>query len=284
MRYKELKVVFRTLPTEERCDIAVAELAEMGFDSFSTEGDTLSAYISFAEYDTHAGEIEAFRSDIGGEARTELCDMEDIDWNSAWEAAFTPIRVSDDCVVRAPFHPAPDVRYDLVIMPKMSFGTGHHATTCLMLRHLLETDAEGLDVLDMGSGTGVLAILAAKRGARHVDAVDIDEWAAENARENVAGNGVSGTVEVSLGDAAIIAGRRYDLILANINRNILLADMPAYVASLAPDGRLIISGFLGVDCDVLVGKASSLGLRELKRTDSDGWYSILFKRVAEPFL
>ncbi|MDE6482281.1 MAG: 50S ribosomal protein L11 methyltransferase [Rikenellaceae bacterium] len=279
MRYKELKITFRTAPTEERCDIAVAELAEIGFDSFSSEGDTLSAYISFAEYDAHAEEIEAFRSDIGGEARTELCDMEDIDWNSAWEADFTPITVSDDCVVRAPFHPAPGVEYDLVIMPKMSFGTGHHATTCLMLRHLLEIDASGLDVLDMGSGTGVLAILAAKRGARHVDAVDIDEWAAENAGENVADNGVADVVDVALGDASSIGGRRYDLILANINRNILLADMPAYVASLATGGRLVVSGFLGIDCDALADRASSLGLKEVKRTDSDGWYSILFEKI-----
>ncbi|MCX4359301.1 MAG: 50S ribosomal protein L11 methyltransferase [Rikenellaceae bacterium] len=279
MRYKELKINFRTPSTEERCDIAVAELAEMGFDSFSPEGDALSAYISFAEYDKYSDRIEAFRREIAPEADTELCDMDDIDWNSVWEADFSPIEVSDDCVVRAPFHSAPDVAYDLVIMPKMSFGTGHHATTCLMLRHILEIDVEGLDVLDMGSGTGVLAILAAKRGARHVDAVDIDEWAAENAKENVADNGVAGIVDVALGDAAFIGGRRYDLILANINRNILLADMPAYAASLAPGGRLIVSGFLGVDCDILADKALSLGFRESKRTDSDGWYSILFERV-----
>jgi len=278
MRYKELKITFRT-PSEERCDIAVAELADMGFDSFSTDGDTLSAYISLSEYDGHSEEIEAFRHSVSHEADTGLCDMEDVDWNSVWEADFTPIEVSADCVVRAPFHPVPGVTYDLVIMPKMSFGTGHHATTCLMLRHLLEADVEGLDVLDMGSGTGVLAILAAKRGARHVDAVDIDEWAAENAKENVVVNGVADTVDVALGDASLIVGRRYDLILANINRNILLADMPAYVASLAPGGRLIVSGFLGIDCDILVERASSLGLEEIERTDSDGWYSILFGKA-----
>ena len=279
MRYKELAIRFRTSPTEERCDIAVADLAEIGFDSFMTNDDTLSAYISFDRYDAHSDDIERFCREIAHEADTELSEMENIDWNSVWESEFTPIEVTPQCVVRAPFHPAPEVKYDLVIMPKMSFGTGHHATTCLMLRHILDTDVEGLDLLDMGCGTGVLAILAAKRGARHVDAIDIDEWAAENAAENIAQNGVEDIVDVALGDVSAIDGRRYGLIMANINRNILMADMPSYAKALEVGGKLVISGFLCVDCDILTERASSLGLRELKRTDCDGWYSLLFGKI-----
>ncbi|MDE7134359.1 MAG: 50S ribosomal protein L11 methyltransferase [Rikenellaceae bacterium] len=276
MRYKRLKITLAQ-PSEEQQEIIIASLADMGFDSFDSENESiLSAYIPSSEYDVHASDITLFCNTL--DASTEIEEMEDVNWNAVWESNFSPIEVNDRCVVRAPFHSVPKVEYDLVIMPKMSFGTGHHATTCLMLKHLLERDIEGLRVLDMGCGTGVLAILAAKRGACHVDAIDIDEWAAENARENITENNVAERVEVMLGDASLLKGRCYDLIVANINRNILLADMSAYADTLSNGGTLIISGFLGIDCDILTQKASSLGLREECRTCRDDWHSIVLRK------
>lgn len=278
MKYKELKITFAAPQSEEQNDIIVAELAELGFDSFETESEEVSkAYISEELYGENRSEIEDYLASLT-DARCEVSDMPDINWNSVWESNFTPITLNDRCVVRAPFHPVPDVEYDLVIMPKMSFGTGHHATTCLMLEHLLENDIDGLNVLDMGSGTGVLAILAAKRGAAHVDAIDIDEWAAQNAVENTQTNNVADKISVEQGDAALLTGRRYDLILANINRNILLADMQRYTDSLNDGGRLIVSGFLQIDCQPLEQKGSSLGLKTIKETSRDGWYSIVFQK------
>ncbi len=277
MQYKKLEITLAH-PSEERQEIIIATLADMGFDSFDSENESiLSAYIPSSEYDAHANDITLFRDTLT-DASTELEDMEDVNWNAVWESNFSPIEVNDRCVVRAPFHSVPKVEYDLVIMPKMSFGTGHHATTCLMLEHLLNRNIEGLRVLDMGCGTGVLAILAAKRGACHVDAIDIDEWAAENATENIAENNVTERVEVMLGDASLLKGRCYDLIVANINRNILLADMARYADTLSDDGTLIISGFLGIDCDILTQKASSLGLHEECRTGRDEWFSIVLRK------
>ena len=162
----------------------------------------------------------------------------------------------------------------MVIMPKMSFGTGHHATTCLMASGLLDRDVTGLRGLDMGSGTGVLAIVAALRGAEAVDAVDIDDWADANCRENIASNGVADRIEPMLGDVRRIAGRHYGFILANINRNILTADMPAYAAALEPGGDLVMSGFLEQDVPAIVACAGELGLRPVATAAREGWMMV----------
>ena len=162
-------------------------------------------------------------------------------------------------------------------MPKMSFGTGHHATTWLMSAEMCDHDFEGKRVLDMGSGTGVLAILAAKMGAVAVDAVDIDEWAYNNSLENIALNGVEGIVRPVQGDAAAIRGHNYDAVLANINRNILLADMPAYVATLVPDGELIVSGILEADIETIERRAIELGLRPSGQRLREGWTVLSFR-------
>ena len=163
---------------------------------------------------------------------------------------------------------------EVVLMPKMSFGTGHHATTWLMSRAVLDLGVAGRRGLDMGSGTGVLAIVAAKCGAEHVDAVDIDDWADENCRENVAANGVAERIEPMLGDVRRIAGRHYDFILANINRNILMADMPAYAATLSAGGDLVMSGFLEADVPAVTERAAELGMECVSVARRDGWMAV----------
>ncbi len=188
--------------------------------------------------------------------------IETQNWNAVWESNFPPVDVEGRLLIHAPFHePAPAGVMEVVVMPKMSFGTGHHATTWLVSRAVLDLGVAGRRGLDMGSGTGVLAIVAAKCGAAHVDAVDIDDWADENCRENIASNGVADRIEPMLGDVRRIAGRHYGFILANINRNILTADMPAYAAALEPGGDLVMSGFLEQDVPAIVACAGELGLR-----------------------
>ena len=190
-----------------------------------------------------------------------------------WESNFEEVTIDGRAVIRAPFH-APHPEFgdlDIVIMPKMSFGTGHHATTRLMVEAVLDADVAGKRGLDMGSGTGVLAVVAVKRGAAGVDAVDIDDTACESCRENAAANGAADRIEVIEGDVRSVAARRYDFILANINRNILLRDMPAYASMLAAGGRLVMSGFLEEDIPSITERASSLGLAGAGMRICDGW-------------
>ena len=170
------------------------------------------------------------------------------------------------------------IEYEVVIMPKMSFGTGHHATTCLMVGEMLDLPLSGCG-LDMGSGTGVLAILAVQRGATHVDAIDIDSWAYENCRENIHSNGVEDRVTPYLGDAALLAGKHYDFVLANINRNILLRDMEGYVTALNPGGVLLLSGILEQDVPAITARAAALGLERVGDRRRDGWVAMRFVKA-----
>ncbi len=278
MVYYEYTLVFPQDASETAFEIATAELAELGFDSFSEEANELHAYIPESEYLL----FEQAITDYLNEARhpyTARKIADDTNWNSAWESNFSPVEVDSRCRVRATFHePQPGVEHEIVITPKMSFGTGHHATTHLMLSAMLDRSFAGQAGLDMGSGTGVLAILAARLGAAHVDAVDVDEWAFENSIENFQQNGVSGRVTPILGDAAAIVGKRYDFILANINRNILLHDMAAYAACLNPGGTLFMSGFLEVDIPAIVNKAEPLGLHKERQNLREGWAMVVCKK------
>jgi ribosomal protein L11 methyltransferase len=204
-------------------------------------------------------------------------EMPDKDYNEEWERSHQAVLVEGFCWVRAPFHPQrDDVKYDIVIEPKMSFGTAHHATTYLMLSYLDEEPLAGRRVLDMGSGTGVLAILAAKKGAAYVEAIDVDEWAYRNAQENFERNGVS--VTPLLGDASILtADKHFDVVLANINRNILLRDMEAYVRVLNPGGTLLISGFYEHDIPSLRQQAEALGLTFVDNKLRNDWAAVRFQ-------
>ncbi len=267
-------------PPQPAAEIFIAALAEIGFESFEETESGLRAYVRESEWDPEAFASLPYLDNPAWKVAHTLQAIETRNWNAVWEASYQPIRVGDRCVVRAPFHgePDPPVAYDLVIAPKMSFGTGHHQTTWLMLSFLLDLELEGFSVLDMGSGTGVLAILAARRGAGPVWAIDIDPWSYENCRENAERNGEPEIVAVQ-GDASAIRGS-FDLILANINKNVLLADLPAYVAALKPGGQLLLSGFYRTDLADLQQAAAKLGLEFVSDREKEKWVAARFRKAA----
>ncbi len=267
MNYVELML---NAADPQQAEILTAELADFPFESFEQEGTRLKAYIPQLRLADCKEEVDTLLARYGIRHATFL-SIESQNWNTLWEQNFTPVRVDDRLTIRAPFHPPVSTAMEVVIMPKMSFGTGHHATTCLMAAGVLDRDVAGLRGLDMGSGTGVLAILAARRGAAAVDAIDIDEWAYENCAENIRANGVGKQVTPLLGDCATIAGRRYDFVLANINRNILLAQLPAYAAALDTGGWLLLSGILEADIPLLADAARAAGFTVTGHTLRDGW-------------
>ncbi|MBQ8745049.1 MAG: 50S ribosomal protein L11 methyltransferase [Rikenellaceae bacterium] len=268
MDYVELNI---PCTSAEQSEILVAELAEWPFESFENEGTSLKAYIQRERLVDCMGEVDALLASYGVEGARYI-EIETQNWNALWESNFTPVDVEGKILIRAPFHPAqPDYRLEVVIMPKMSFGTGHHATTYLMSREMIGRDYTGRVGLDMGSGTGVLAIIAAKFGAERVDAVDIDDWAYENCIENIAQNGVSDRVVPILGDASAIEGKQYDFILANINRNILIADMPRYAAALRSGGELYMSGILERDVEDVRLRAAEFGIEMDGARFRNGW-------------
>ena len=271
MNYVELNIPCN----DELAEILIAELADYPFDSFATEPDLLKAYIPQEKMGDCYDRVEALLARYGvGEHRYIVIEAQN--WNALWESNFPPVEVDELVAIRAPFHePYPHFRFDVVITPKMSFGTGHHATTYLMSRAVASRDFTGKRVLDMGSGTGVLAIIAAMCNAESVDAVDIDEWAYENCVENCAENGVAEKVTAHLGDVSTIRGKRYDAILANINRNILLGDMPHYVEALNEGGELIMSGILEGDIEVIRARAEELGLTYKGCDLKDGWVAVV---------
>ena len=255
---------------EVQAEIFTAYLADSPFESFETGDGMLKAYIPQERLADCKQEVDALLAGQGVAGR--YISIEAQNWNALWEQNFPATDVEGRLRIRAPFHePAPAGTMEIVVMPKMSFGTGQHATTWLMARAVLDLGVAGRRGLDMGSGTGVLSIVAAKCGAAHLDAVDIDDWADANCRENVAANGVADRVEPLLGDVARIAGRTYDFILANINRNILQRDMKAYAAALVPGGDLLMSGFLEADTEAVVAAAGAEGLQPVATASRDGW-------------
>lgn len=260
---------------EEQAEILTAYLADFPFESFDFEGGVLNAYIPKVALAECATDVAVQLSDYKF-VEEEIASQ---NWNAVWESDFQQVEVADKVLIRAPFHePRPDYRgMEIVIQPKMSFGTGHHATTQMMVEMLLSADVEGKEVLDMGSGTGVLAIVAAKLGAKRVLAVEIDDMAEESVRENIALNGVAECVESVCGDVRAIEGQMFDTILANINRNILLNDMAAYVATLRRGGRLFISGFLAEDVDILVDYALTLNLTKREHISNGEWQCLGFE-------
>ncbi|MBK7211868.1 MAG: 50S ribosomal protein L11 methyltransferase [Bacteroidales bacterium] len=272
---------FKCIPTHgsQVNGVLIARLGELGFESFVENEEDILAYIPFN------GLTDSLRMALKGPEISELITaselnlIKDQNWNAVWESAYEPVRMGNQCLVRAPFHSSDSqVEYEIVIEPKMSFGTAHHETTRLMLKYVLETELHGKSLLDMGSGTAVLAILASMKGAAPVLAIDNDEWAYRNALENVEGN-KAGAVEVMLGDASSLKGRSFDIILANINRNILLNDIPAYRLALNSGGFLFISGFYDTDLDMLKEKAKENKLQFLSSQTDNKWTAACFKVV-----
>lgn len=258
---------------ETRTDILAALLAEAGFESFVPDETGMTAYIRSEEFsaDTVDGVITAFpmESDITWHHTV----VEGQDWNKEWEKNyFQPIVIDDKCVIHSSFHKdIPVCTYDIVIDPKMAFGTGHHSTTSLILRQLISMDINGLNVVDMGTGTGILAILAAMRGAKRIDAIEIDEFAYVNARENLRLNDAE-MVALHLGDASVLASiHDVNLFIANINRNIITADMASYAATLAPGATMLLSGFYEEDIPVILASAQPHNLTYLTHTTDKNW-------------
>ena len=270
---------FTVSPTEMGAEILMAELAEVGFDSFEDTPTGIKAYIPKDSWNEHILQDIYLLSNPEFTISYQITEIEQVNWNEEWEKNFSPIVVEDLCTVRANFHPVPNTRYDIVITPKMSFGTGHHETTYMMLQQLLPLSLEGTKVLDMGCGTGILAIMAALRGARDITAIDIDPWCVENATENVQQNDCS-FITIKEGDVSLIAGEQYNLILANINRNILLSDIPAYTQALLSQGLLLVSGFYEEDLPVIKEKCQEVGLTYLSHIERNRWVSAKFQRLS----
>lgn len=254
-----LEYDFKIDPLQPATDILIAELGELGFESFVENETGLLAYILKSEWRDDVLEDLFVFQNPNFEISWTSKEIEQQNWNAEWEKNFHPIKVGEKCLVRAPFHEAVAVDYGIVIEPKMSFGTGHHETTHMMLQHILDTDFSGKSVLDMGCGTGVLAILAKKKGAGDVEAIDIDEWCFLNTQENVERNDCA-DIKVFQGDSSLLDGKKYDVILANINRNILLEDIPIYTTCLKKGGFLFLSGFYLEDLDAISSKCGAYGL------------------------
>ena len=266
---------FKIAPLQPASDILIAELGQAGFESFVENDEGILAYIQKTEWSIDVlEELEILKND-NFKISYEFKEIEQQNWNATWEENFEPIQIDNQCIVRAPFHEKSNVVFDIVIEPKMSFGTGHHETTHMMLEHILNTDFNQKKVLDMGCGTGVLAILASMKGAAQVDAIDIDNWCYLNALENVTRN-LCDNIEVFEGDASLLRNKTYDIIIANINRNILLADLPAYVKCLSDDGQLLLSGFYKEDIPLITAKCESLGLKFVKFSKKNNWVAVKY--------
>jgi len=270
---------FTVSPTEIGAEILMAELAEVGFDSFEDTPTGIKAYIPKDSWNEQILQDIYLLSNPEFTISYQITEIEQVNWNEEWEKNFSPIVVEDLCTVRANFHPVPNTRYDIVITPKMSFGTGHHETTYMMLQQLLPLSLEDTKVLDMGCGTGILAIMAALRGARDITAIDIDPWCVENATENVQQNNCF-FITIKEGDVSLIVGEQYNLILANINRNILLSDIPAYTEALFPEGLLLVSGFYVEDLPAIKEKCQEEGLTYLNHIERNRWVSAKFQRLS----
>ena len=276
MEYIELNC--KVAPKEVANEILMAELAELGFESFQETEQGIKAFIQKPDFNKEAidklyvMDMEAF------EITYEINEIEDKNWNATWEENYPPVVIEGKVAIRAPFHEPFDVDYDIEIEPKMSFGTAHHATTAQMIKLILTNEVKGLNILDMGSGTAVLAILASMRGAKHIDAIDNDQWAYNNAVENVSRNGIA-NITVELGDAALLKDRKYDLVIANINRNILLNDIQHYAKCMSKGNLLFLSGFYESDIEKLSQEAIKYGLEYQHHGVDRTWVAGVWKMV-----
>ncbi len=276
MEYSYIGYTFTVLPLQPASEILIAELAEAGFESFVETETGIEAYIQEKDWNENILEAIFILENEAFNITYTFDKIEQVNWNKEWESNFQPITVEGICTVRAPFHETPSTEYDIVIEPKMSFGTGHHATTHMMIQHLLELNLENKTVLDMGCGTAVLGILAEKRGAKAVDAIDIDNWCYLNSIENVARNECN-SIQVFEGGANLLVNQTYDVIIANINRNILLQDMKAYVARLSPKGILLLSGFYEEDIEIIHSEATQLGLKLAHQKVKNKWVALRYQ-------
>lgn len=278
MNYCELE--FSLNPLLPAREVLIAELAERGFESFVETEEGLKAYIPEKDFSDELLSGLATSNIQGLEMTHSKIIIEDRNWNEEWEKNFSPIIVDDLCLIRAPFHEGlSPLKYNIVIEPKMSFGTGHHETTHLVASEMMKFGFDGKRVLDMGCGTGILAILARMLGAKECDAIDIDEWSYENTLENVARNNMTNIRTILGGADAIPAPGNYDVILANINRNILVRDMEFYTNSLSIGGHIFFSGFYTYDKEEIDKRAGSLGLSLISEQSKNEWCVLKYTKT-----
>lgn len=266
---------FKVTPLQPGVEILIAELGYAGFESFVETEEGVTAYIQKEEWNKSIlDDIQILNSDEF-QINFTFNEIEQTNWNEEWEKNFSPIVVDNVCTVRAPFHEKPNTQYDIIIEPKMSFGTGHHETTHMMIQHILKNDFTNKSVLDMGCGTGVLAILAEIKGAKLLDAIDYDNWCYLNSLENVERNNCK-NITVIEGDASVLIDKKYDIIIANINRNILLNDLVAYVSCLNKGGLLFLSGFYNDDIPVIQEECEKHMLKFDEKLERNHWVALKF--------
>lgn len=266
---------FTVEPKELGSEILVAELGELPFESFVESEFGVTAYIQKDLWNENILDDLYILKSPEFFITFTVEEIEQVNWNEEWEKNFDAIDVDGKCHVRAPFHPKTDAEFDIVIEPKMSFGTGHHETTHMMIQHLLDMDVTDMKTLDMGCGTAILAILAEMKGAKPIDAIDIDNWCYLNSIENAERNNCT-HISVYEGDAALLADKKYDLIIANINRNILLGDMQQYVDCMNPNGVLLLSGFYEEDIPAIDESCTGKGLHFVKKLQRNNWVSLKY--------
>ena len=271
-----LEFNFKIQPLQPWNEILMAELIEIGFDSFTEEHDGILGYIQTDLFkEEQLKEIQLLQNAEISISYT-FQEMPNINWNEEWEKNFSPINIENQVSIRAEFHPIQNLPHEIIIQPKMSFGTGHHATTYLMIQQMLDINFENKTVLDMGCGTSVLAIFAKQQGAGKTVAIDIDEWSVENSIENAARNNVE--LEISQGTADNLGSENFDIILANINRNILISDIPTYVSVLNSGGQLLLSGLCFFDVDDILEVCTEQKLTLTKKIQREEWVSLLLEK------
>lgn len=256
-------------------DVLIAELDQLGYDSFEETDSGVKAFVVELDFDEEElKEIQQRYEDLFLFTYT-ISELEKKNWNEEWEKNFEQTIVNDDCIVRASFHiPDREYKYEIIITPRMSFGTGHHGTTTMMLLHEMDMDMEGKNVLDAGCGTAILAIMARKRGASQIFAYDIDDWAYDNSADNLSLNNAE-DIQLAQGDVSVASQNApYDIILANINKNVLLKDIPAFANILSKNGYLVLSGFYENDIQDLLEVASKYGLKVENQKELRKWVSL----------
>ena len=271
-----LEFDFKINPVQPWSEILMAELIEIGFDSFTEEYDGILGYIPEELFSEDALKSIPLMSNPDVEISYSFALMPNINWNEEWEKNFTPINVENKVLIRAEFHQENPNLHEIIIQPKMSFGTGHHPTTHLMIQQMLDMDFMDKKVLDMGCGTSVLGIFAKQKDASEVVAIDIDEWSVENSIENAERNDVK--LRISQGTADNLGGEDFDIILANINRNILISDIPTYVSVLRDKGKLLLSGLCFFDVEDILEVCDKQGLRLINKQQREEWCSLLLEK------
>tara|TARA_B100000767_G_C19775457_1_gene542298 strand:+ start:3686 stop:4522 length:837 start_codon:yes stop_codon:yes gene_type:complete len=273
-----IQFLFTLKPVQPAREILVAELAHVGFESFVELDDGLEAYIPKMDWKNDLLDDISFIKK--SEYDIQYCQqtIAPKNWNEVWESDFKPIIIDNRCAVRATFHEPIATPYELIITPKMSFGTGHHQTTYMLLQHLLDIDLEGASVLDMGCGTGVLAVLSEKKGGAPIDAIDIEPWCYENTKENALLNNCK-SIRAYQGDSSLLVDKKYDVIIANINKNVLIKDISVYSLSLNIGGTLLLSGFYTSDLEDIENSCERVQLEYVSHLKKQNWVAAKFSKI-----